>query len=57
MIFKKKLLVFSLSNHITRFINFYRIIKEKGSLYLFAILNTYRSSQPETHWWNIWIFI
>ena len=35
-------------DHITCFINFYRIIWEKGSLYLFTILNNDKSSQPGT---------
>ena len=40
-------------NHITRFINFCRSNKKKGSLYLFVISNANRSSQLGTHWWSI----
>ena len=50
MSFLKKIIGVFSSNYIICFINFYRIIKEKGSLYLFAILNTNRSSQPGTYW-------
>lgn len=45
----KNIIVVVLSDHITHFKNFYRIIKGKGSLYPFAILNTSRKSQPGTH--------
>ena len=42
-----------MSNHIFCFINFYRIIKEKGSVCPFAILNTNRSSEHGAHWLSI----
>ena len=40
------------SNSITRFINYYKIIKEKDCCYPFAIFNTDRANKPETHWWS-----
>ena len=51
--FKKDFISVFFSNHITHFLSFYRIIKEKGSLYPFAILNTNRNTKPGRHWWNI----
>ena len=52
MIFKIFVGVFS-SNSATSFINFYGLVKKKGSTYPFAILNTDRSNLPGTHWWSI----
>ena len=40
------------SDSITKYINFYDIIKEKRAKYLFVILNTNRENKPGTHWWN-----
>ena len=40
------------SNSITRFMNYYKIIKEKRCCYPFAIFNTDRSNKPGTHWWS-----
>ena len=37
---------------ITRFINYYKIIKEKNCCYPFAIFNTGRASKLGTHWWS-----
>ena len=53
IILKKILLVFFFPNDITHFLSFYRIIKEKGNLYPFAILNTNRNTKPGRHRWNI----
>ena len=41
-----------LSNSITKFINYSKIMKEKGSIYSFAIFNIDRSDKPGTHWWS-----
>ena len=51
--FKKKLYmgVYS-SDSITKYINFYDIIKEKKAKYQFSILNTDQKNKPGTHWWN-----
>ena len=35
---------------ITRYINFYEIIKRKNGKYPFAIFNTVKNSQVGTHW-------
>ena len=35
---------------ITRYINFYEIIKKRNAKYPFAIFNTDRHNEPETHW-------
>ena len=40
------------SDSITKYINFYDIIKEKRAKYLFVILNTNRENKPGTHWWR-----
>ena len=40
------------SNSITRFINYYKIIKEKDCCYLIAIFNTDRANKPGTNWWS-----
>ena len=38
------------SNSITKHINFYKIIKEKGEKYPFVIFNINRSNRPGTQW-------
>ena len=38
------------SNSITRYINYYKIIREKRCCYPFAIFNTDRANKPGTHW-------
>ena len=43
--------VYSLES-ITKYINFYYIIKEKRVKYPFAIFNTDRENKPGTHWWS-----
>ena len=40
------------SDSITKYINFYDIIKDKRARYPFAIFNTDRENKPETHWWS-----
>ena len=40
------------SDSITKYINFYDIIKEKKAKYQFSILNTDQKNKPGTHWWN-----
>ena len=37
---------------ITRYINFYEIIKRKNGKYPFAIFNTDNHNEPGTHWWS-----
>ena len=49
----KKFFGVILSNSVTPFINFYGLVKKKGSTYLFTILNTDRSNLPRTHWCSI----
>ena len=41
-----------LSDSITKYINFYNIIKEKIAKYPIAIFSTDRKNKPETHWWS-----
>ena len=40
------------SNSITRYINYYKIIKEKPCCCPFTIFNTGRANKPGTHWWS-----
>ena len=40
------------SSSITKFINYSKIMKEKDSIYPFAIFNTDRSDKPGTQWWS-----
>ena len=37
---------------ITRYINFYEIIKKRNGKYPFAIFNTGKHNKPGTHWWS-----
>ena len=37
---------------ITRYINFYEIIKRRNTKYTFAIFNTDKENEPGIHWWN-----
>ena len=37
---------------ITKYINFYEIIKRKNAKYHFAIFNTDIENQPGVHWWS-----
>ena len=37
---------------ITKYINFYEIIKKRNAKYPFAIFNTDKENQPGIHWWG-----
>ena len=37
---------------ITRYINFYQIIKKRNAKYPFAIFNTDKENEPGVHWWS-----
>ena len=37
---------------ITKYINFYEIIKKRNAKYPFAIFNTDKENQPGVHWWS-----
>ena len=37
---------------ITKYINFYEIIKKRNAKYLFAIFNADKENQPGVHWWS-----
>ena len=37
---------------ITKFINFYEIIRDRNDKYHFAIFNTDKESEPGKHWWS-----
>ena len=37
---------------ITKYINFYKIIKQRNAKYLFAIFNTDKENKPGVHWWS-----
>ena len=37
---------------ISKYINFYEIIKRRNSKYPFAIFNTSKENEPGTHWWS-----
>ena len=37
---------------ITRYINFYEIIKIRNAKYPFAIFNTDKETEPGIHWWS-----
>ena len=37
---------------ITRYINFYEIIKRRNAKYPFAIFNTDKENEPGVHWWS-----
>ena len=39
-------------NSITRYINFYKIIKRRNAKYPFAIFNTDKENEPGVHWWS-----
>ena len=40
------------SDSITKYINFYDIIKERRAKSPFAIFNTDRENKPRIHWWS-----
>ena len=37
---------------ITKYTNFYEIIKRRNAKYLFAIFNTDKENKPGVHWWS-----
>ena len=37
---------------ITKYINFYEIIKQRNAKYPFAIFNTDKENEPDVHWWS-----
>ena len=37
---------------ITKYINFYEIIKQRNTKYLYAIFNTDKEKEPGFHWWS-----
>ena len=37
---------------ITKYINFYKIIKQRNAKYLFVIFNTDKENKPDVHWWS-----
>ena len=39
-------------NSITKYINFYEIIKRRNRKYPFAIFNTDKENEPGVHWWS-----
>ena len=40
------------SSNSTRYINYYKIIKEKCCCYPFALFNTDRANKPGMYWWS-----
>ena len=49
---KKNFMGMYSSNSVTKYINFYKIIKAKNAKYPFAIFNTGRENKPRTHQWS-----
>ena len=49
---KRKFMGVYSSDSITKYINFYDIIKEKRGKYPFMTFNTNRKNKPGTHWWR-----
>ena len=37
---------------ITKYIKFYKIVKQRNAKYLFAIFNTDKENEPDVHWWS-----
>ena len=37
---------------ITKYINFYEIIKQRSTKYLFAVFNTDKENESGIHWWS-----
>ena len=42
------------TDSITRYINFYEIIKKRNAKYPFAIFNTDKNNKLGTHWWKFY---
>ena len=38
---------------ITKYINFYEIIKQRNAKYAFAMFNTDKENKPGVHWWSV----
>ena len=49
---KKNFIGIYSSNSITRFINYYKIIKKKDYCYPFAIFHSDRANKSRMHWWS-----
>ena len=43
-------------NSITRYINFYEIIKKRNTKYPLGIFNTDKHNKLGMYWWLLWIF-
>ena len=50
--FKKNYMGFYSMDSITRYINFYEIIKKRNAKYPFAAFYADRHNEPGTHWWS-----
>ena len=50
--FKKNYMGTYSINSISKYINFYKIIKQRNSKYPFAIFNTSKENEPGKHWWS-----
>ena len=50
--FKKNYMGTYSIDSITKYINFYEIIKRRNVKYPFAIFNTDKENEPGVHWWN-----
>ena len=50
--FKKNFMGTYSIDSITRYINFYEIIKRRNAKYPFAIFNTDKENEPGVHWWS-----
>ena len=48
---KNYMAVYSIDS-ITKYINFYDIIRKRNAKYQFAISNTDKHNKPRTHWWS-----
>ena len=49
---KRNFMGFYLSDSITKYIDFYDIMKQKRAKYQFTIFNTDRENKPGMHWWS-----
>ena len=51
-IFKKNYMCTYSIDSITKYINFYEVIKRRNAKYPFAIFNTDKENEPGIHWWS-----
>ena len=51
--FKKNYMGTYSIDSITKYINFYEIIKRRNAKYSFAIFNTDKENEPGFHWWSV----